>query len=155
MEKEIENIEQNTKIAKVTLERVIDRHGVAAEIFGALGQHGVNVELISTSSVGHNRANISFAILESFLDDVLKLLETIKDKFGADKVSVDKGCALITVYGTKLSTTPGIAGRIFKDLSEHGVNIEMISASLSVLSIVVKKEKVAEAVEAIKASFST
>ena len=127
---------------------------MAAEIFGALGKHGVNVELISTSSVGHNQADISFAILASDLDNVLRFLETIKDKFGAEKVVVNKDCALITIYGTKLSTTPGIAGKIFAKLFEHGINIEMISASLSVLSIVVKKEKVMEGVQAIKNGFS-
>ena len=155
MERIIENIDYNTKIAKVTLHKVFDRQGVAAEIFGSLGQHGVNVELISTSSSGHNRSNISFAILESDLDALLKLLETIKDKFGAEKIVVDKDCALITLYGPQLSTTPGTAGKVFAILSERGINIEMISASLTVLSIIVSKEKVTEAVEVIKTRFVT
>jgi aspartate kinase len=133
---------------------VVDRTGLAADIFISLGQSGVNVELISTSSAGHNRNNISFAILESNVDEVLKILETIKDKFGAEKVTIDKGCGLITMYGRKLSTTLGIAGKVFAKLSERGINIEMISATLSVLSIVVNKEKMMEAVEIIKAEFS-
>lgn len=154
MEKIVENVEYNTKIVKVTLHNVVDRYGVAAEIFGALGQHGLNVELISTHSVGRNRADISFAVIESDLDDVLKLLETIKDKFGCKKIATDKGLALITLYGSKLSTAPGIAGKVFAILADQAINIEMISSSLSVLSIVVKKDKVMEAVEAIKTTFT-
>lgn len=145
-----DRIEQNPKIAKVTLRNVIDRQGVAAEIFGALGEHGLNIELISTSSAGRGRADISFAVLEGDLSDVVKLLDTIKSNFGAQDVAVDRDLGLITIYGSRLATTPGIAGKIFKVLSENGINIDMISASLTVLSLVVDKSKITSAVEAIK-----
>jgi aspartate kinase len=154
IEKVIERIDCSTKLSKFTLHRVPDRTGLAADIFMALGQHGINVELISTSSAGHKHNNISFAILESNVDEVLKLLETIKDKFGGEKVGVDRNCALITIYGAQLSTTPGIAGKIFAKLAEQGINIEMISASLSVLSIVVNIERMEEAVTIIRTHFA-
>jgi aspartate kinase len=148
-----DKIEQNTKIAKVTLRNVTDRQGVAAEIFSALGEHGLNVELISTSSAGRGRADISFAVLEADLSDVVKLLDTIKGNFGAHDIGVDQDRALITIYGSKLATTPGVAGKIFKVLSENGINIDMISASLTVLSLVVDESKITSAVEAIEKEF--
>lgn len=135
------------------MHKIVDRPGVAAEIFGALGQHGVNVELISTNSLGRKRADVSFAVLESDLDAVSKLLEAIKDKFGAQRILIDKDCAMITIYGSQLATKPGIAGKIFAKLSEHGINIDMISASLSVLTIVIKKDKMTEAVQVINREF--
>jgi aspartate kinase len=61
---------------------------------------------------------------------------------------------LITLYGSKLATSPGIAGKVFATLAERAINIEMISASLSVLSVVVKQEKVEEAVEALRDQFA-
>jgi aspartate kinase len=148
-----DKIEQNTKIAKVTLQNVTDRQGVAAEIFSALGEHGLNVELISTSSAGRGRADISFAVLEADLSDVVKLLDTIKGNFGAQDIAVDQDRALITIYGSKLATTPGVAGKIFKVLSENAINIDMISASLTVLSLVVDESKIESAVEAIEKEF--
>ena len=148
-----DKIDQNTKIAKVTLHNVTDRQGVAAEIFSALGEHGLNVELISTSSAGRGRADISFAVLEADLNDVVKLLDTIKGNFGAQEIAVDHDRALITIYGSKLATTPGAAGKIFKVLSENGINIDMISASLTVLSLVVDEGKIKSAVEAIEKEF--
>ncbi|MGD9380256.1 MAG: ACT domain-containing protein [candidate division WOR-3 bacterium] len=148
-----DKIEQNTKIAKVTLQNVTDRQGVAAEIFSALGEHGLNVELISTSSAGRGRADISFAVLEADLSDVVKLLDTIKGNFGAQDIAVDQDRALITIYGSKLATTPGVAGKIFKVLSENAINIDMISASLTVLSLVVDESKITSAVEAIEKEF--
>ncbi|MBE0432188.1 ACT domain-containing protein [candidate division WOR-3 bacterium] len=149
----IEKIEQNMNIARVTVNKVLDRYGVAAELFGALGEHGLNIELISTSSTGRGRADISFAVMRSDLDQVVTLLEKIKGKFGGQVVVVDENCALITIYGTKLATTPGVAGRIFKALSENGINIDMISASLSVISVVIAKDQVTTAISAIKKEF--
>ncbi|UCF70275.1 MAG: ACT domain-containing protein [candidate division WOR-3 bacterium] len=149
----IEKIEQNTNIAKVTLHNVVDRYGIAADVFSALGEHGLNVELISSSSSGRGRADISFAVLQSDLDEVVRLLETTKSSFGAQELLVDKNCALLTIYGAKLATTPGVAGKIFKTLSESGINIDMISASLTVLSIVVEKGKIKTAAEAIQKEF--
>ncbi len=154
MNKKVEGVEYNTQIAKVTLHSVVDRHGVAADIFSALGQHGLNIELISSNSIGHGRADISFAVFESSLEGVCKVLETIKDKFGTKEIIVDKDSALITIYGSMLSATPGVVGNIFVRLAERKINIEMISASMSALSIVVSKEKIMEAVGAIRAEFS-
>jgi aspartate kinase len=131
----------------------MDRYGVAAELFGALGEHGLNIELISTSSSGHGRADISFAVMQSDLEQVVGLLERIKGKFGAQQVAVDENSALLTIYGAKLATTPGVAGRIFKALSESGINIDMISASLSVISVVIAKDHVTTAIRAIKKEF--
>jgi len=153
MEKIIEGVDYNTQLAKITLGGVVDRPGVAAEIFSALGQHGLNIELISTSLIGRGRADISFAVLESSLENVCKVLETIKDRFGTRKIDIDKDCALITIYGSMLFSTSGIAGKIFAKLSEQGINIEMISASISALSIVVRRDKAKQAVTAIKTEF--
>ncbi|MCK5258813.1 MAG: ACT domain-containing protein [Thermoplasmatales archaeon] len=52
-----------------------------------------------------------------------------------------------------LFSTSGIAGKIFAKLSEQGINIEMISASISALSIVVRRDKAKQAVAAIKTEF--
>jgi aspartate kinase len=79
----------------------------------------------------------------------VKLFETIKSNFGAQDINVDKDCALITIYGARLATTPGVAGKIFKVLSENGINIDMISASLTVLSLVIEQGRVTDALEVI------
>jgi aspartate kinase len=153
MEKIIEGIDYKTKLAKITMHGVVDRPGVAAEVFSALGQHGLNIEFISTSAVGRGRAEIMFAVLASEIENVIKVLELVKEKFGTREITIDRDCALITLYGSLLATTPGIAGKIFTRLADHKINIEMINASLSGLSIVVKKENIMEAVGAIRAEF--
>jgi aspartate kinase len=153
MEKIVEGIDY-TQLAKVTLHRVTDRPGVASDIFGALGQQGLNIELIATNSLGRGHADISFAVLESNLEGVCRVLENLKRKFKTKDIIIDRECAMITVYGARLATTPGIAGRIFGKLSERKINIEMINTSMSALNIVVKKDRVMDAVGAIRTEFS-
>jgi len=154
MNKIIGNIDLNMGIAKVTLHRVFDRHGIAAEIFGALGQHGFNIEAISTTQLRRNRADISFAVREPDLEPITRILQSIKDRFGAKTIGIDKDRALIGIYGSEQFANPGMVGRIFSKFAELGINIEMISASLSTLTIVIKKDKADQAVEAIKKEFA-
>ncbi|KPK73374.1 hypothetical protein AMJ87_01785 [candidate division WOR_3 bacterium SM23_60] len=153
MNKFIEGINFNSDIARITLHGVVDRQGIAAEVFGALGQHGLNVELISTTSIGRGRADISFAVLEPYVDKACKVIEAMQETFKTKKIAVDKNCALITIFGPMLASTPGIAGAVFAKLADQGINIEMISASLSSVSMIVQREKVASAVKAIQDEF--
>lgn len=153
MEKLIDGVNYNTEIAKITLHGVVDRQGIAAEIFGVLGQHGMNIELISTTSIARGRADIAFAVLESYVDKACAVLKTMQDTFKTKKIAVDKNCALITIFGQALSSTPGSAGKVFGMLAGRGINIEMISASLSSVSMIVRREKVADAVKAIRDEF--
>jgi aspartate kinase len=153
MERMIENIEYSTHMAKVTLQGVVNRHGVAAEIFSALGQQGLNIELISTCQTSRNRADISFAVHKSNFKTVRKVLENMKGRYGTQKVMIDQNCALVTIYGPLLAHTPGVAGKIFGILAQRNINIDMINASLSGLHLVVQKEQVMDAVAALRAEF--
>ncbi len=58
---------------------------------------------------------------------------------------------LFSIFGKELAHTPGIAGKIFSSLAQKGINIEMISASLTVLSCLVPKDRGHDAVNVIKA----
>lgn len=146
----VESISHSSKIAKVTLNSVPDRPGIAGLLFSSLGEHGFNVELIAQSSAGRKRTDISFVVGEDDLDAVLKVLAAIKMRFAARNITVDREVAMITVFGRKLGEVPGIAGKVFSTLADKNINIEIISASIMVISLVVKKEKLQTAVEALR-----
>jgi aspartate kinase len=153
MERLVETIDYTTHMAKVTLQGVVNRHGVAGEIFSILGQHGLNIELISTCQTGRNRADISFAVHKSNVKTVSKILENIKGRYGKHTVLIDQDCAMISIYGPLLGSTPGIAGDIFGILADRKINIEMINASLTGLNLVVQKGQVMDAVAALRTEF--
>jgi aspartate kinase len=149
----LSGIDAKSQIAKVTLHGIYDRQGVAAQIFGSLGQQGFNVEAITTTQRGRKRADISFAVPEQDIPRLTRLLHSMKMRFGARNVSIDRNRALLVLYGAKGFAAPGAAGRIFAKFSELGINIEMISSSLSILTLVIPRDKAGAVTEALKQEF--
>ncbi len=142
-------------IVKITLHSVPDKPGIAAQIFQELGDHSINVELITHVSTGKDKVDVSFAMLKSDLDEVLNLLNKIKAKIGAKEVSYDKEVGIISVYGKEFEGKPGTAGKIFSALGKAGINIEMINTSFSSASCVISKRSIQSAIEAIEKEFKT
>ncbi|OGC39199.1 hypothetical protein A2Y85_00275 [candidate division WOR-3 bacterium RBG_13_43_14] len=99
------------------------------------------------------RADISFAVIDTSLESVYNVLDSIKDNFQTQEIIVDRNCALIVIYNTSRQATSGLAGKIFARLAERKINIEMISSSLTSLNIMVKRDKAMESVAAIRAEF--
>jgi aspartate kinase len=147
----IEDIELRTDLAKVTMKSVLDQPGTAARIFSNLGEAGFNVEMIAQTGTIKNRCDISFTIKADEVDMVLQHLRNKLSEISATGVLVDRNVAMITIYSKEFASTPGIAGKIFSILGQNGINIDMISASLTTLSCLVPKDHANDALDAIKA----
>ncbi len=146
-------IASNTNVAKITLHSVPDKPGLAAEIFGRLGNEGYNVELVVSGISYKGKVDISFAVAENELSPVQTLLEKIKDEIGAERVSHTTNIALISIAGHQLAQTPGIAGRMFNALSKTGINIDTISTSMSSVTCVISEDQAQQAVNALQKEF--
>jgi len=147
------HIASNTNVAKITLHSVPDKPGIAAEIFGKLGNEGFNVELVVSGISYKGKVDVSFAVAENELGPIHTLLEKIKDEIGAEKVSHNSGIALVSIAGHQLAQTPGMAGIMFNALSKAGINIDTISTSMSSVTCVVSQDKAKEAVDALRREF--
>ena len=147
------HIASNTNVAKITLHSVPDKPGIAAEIFGKLGNEGFNVELVVSGISYKDKVDVSFAVAENELDPIHTLLEKVKDEIGAEKVSHTSSIALVSIAGHQLVQTPGIAGRMFNALSKAGINIDTISTSMSSVTCLISKDKAKEALEALRKEF--
>ena len=146
----IENVEVRVGMAKITLKSVMDRPGVAGNIFSLLGEEGFNIEHISQSSTGKKRCDISFAVDEKELPRILPFLKSKLKEIRAEDVVSEKGMATVTVYGKRLAVSPGIAGKVFSLLAKRRINIEMISATLSTISCLVRAKMAEEAMMALR-----
>ena len=144
------HIASNTNVAKITIHSVPDKPGIAAEIFGKLGNEGFNVELVVSGISYKDRVDVSFAVAENELDPIKTLLEKIKDQIGAAKVSHTSSIALVSIAGHQLAQTAGMAGKMFNALSAAGINIDTISTSMSSVTCVVARDKAEAAVEALR-----
>jgi aspartate kinase len=151
MNKIIEDIELRTDLAKVTMKSVLDKPGMAGQIFSSLGEAGFNVEMIAQTGTIKDRCDISFTVKEGEVDMVLQHLRNKLVAVTATGVLVDKNVAMLTIFDKELANTPGIAGKIFSILAQVRINIDMISASLTTLSCLVPKDRANDAMDAIKA----
>ncbi len=149
----IDGIEKNLNMAKVTLFEVPDKPGVASEIFGALGQQGISVELLVTNVGQKGHSSISFAVLQDDLETTKEILEKSKDSMGAARISVDPNMALISIHGQKLAGVPGVAGKIFHTLASSGINIDSISSSRTTVTCLIAQDKVEQAVDSLQTAF--
>ena len=150
----IDGIEKNERMTKVTLFGVPDRPGMAGEIFGALGQKGISVELLVTNPGAAGRSNISFAILNEEMKAARSILEEVKNRVSAESLSFQPDMALISIHGKRLSGVPGVAGKMFHALASNGINIDSISSSRTGVTCLIAQEHIPTAESSLHAVFT-
>ena len=124
--------------AKVTLLGVEDNPGVAAGIFGALADAGVNVDMIvQASSRKAGRQNMVFTTTERDADLTQKTLNKVKETIGFDELVVARDVAKVSVIGVGMRSHAGVAKTMFEALSEKGINIQVISTSEIKISVLI------------------
>jgi aspartate kinase len=149
----IRGIAHDSGVAKVILTRVPDRPGIAAAVFGAIGKAGINVDII-VQNVSHDGfTDLSFTIAEEDLSRSRPVLEEVAREVQAGQVVTDTGIATVSVVGTAFLGTPGMFARIFDALSAQGINVEQITTSQIHVTVIIARDRVADAVRALHAEF--
>ncbi len=139
---------------RISIERVPDKPGVAAKIFGVLARDGINVDMIIQSSAYSSGVNdISFTIGHSRIDEARRILQEIKDEIGAKEIIIDEKVDKVSIVGIGMKSHAGVAARMFEVLSKKSINIEMISTSEIKISCVVSAKKGKEAVRELHNEF--
>ena len=149
----VRGVAHNGSVVKVSLVGVPDQPDVAALVFETLAAHSVNILLIVQAEhhAGHN--DISFLIPEDAVDHVRADLEALQGTFGCREVVVDAEVGTVSIVGEGVQREPGVAGRMFKALAQASVNIDLISTSNLMITCVVAKQQLNEAVRAVHAEF--
>ncbi|GMR02502.1 MAG: aspartate kinase [Acidimicrobiia bacterium] len=147
----VRGIAHDTDEAKVTVYRVPDTPGVAASLFELLATAGVYVDMIVQNVSHDDLADISFTVPLAAIDIARERAEIVAREVNAGGVSIDDGIAKVSVIGIGMKTESGIAARMFRLLSDQGINIQMISTSPIRISCVISGDRVHEAVRALHA----
>lgn len=85
----------------------------------------------------------SFALVASTTalgDAVYDVIADLQKTCRPDDVQIQDGIALVAAVGRKMNSRPGISGRLFKALGEHGVNIRTIAQGADEMAITVGVE---------------
>ncbi len=139
--------------AKVTVIGVPDRPGLAAQLFRALADRNVNVDMIVQNTSMHGTTDISFTVPGYDLAVSAEVCETLVPELGAAGVSSDADVARVSLVGAGMKTHPGVTALTFETLAANGINIEMISTSSIRISCMVRASEAEDAVRALHAAF--
>ena len=142
MEKsEISGIAHSLNEAKITLFGVPDQPGQAAEIFGALAEFSVNVDMIvQSSSINHGSTDITFTIPETDLLTAEKVIKKIQENIDFKKFTSETNVVKISVVGNSMRSQSGIAKTMFQTLAKNHINIQVISTSEIKISVLISSE---------------
>ena len=149
----VSGIAHDRSEAKVTVNRVPDRPGVAAALFGSLASAGVNIDMIVQNVSHDGSTDISFTVPRANLVDAERIAKQVAGEIDAESVDVDAEIAKVSLVGAGMKSHPGVAAKVFETLASAGINIEMISTSTIRISCVVRADDVEAAVQALHTAF--
>ena len=142
MEKsEISGIAHSLNEAKITLSDIPDQPGQAANIFGALADFSINVDMIvQSSSINHGSTDMTFTIPETDLLMAEKVIKKIKGNIGFKKFTSETDVVKISIIGNAMRSQSGIAKTMFQTLAKNHINIQVISTSEIKISVLISSE---------------
>jgi len=139
--------------AKVTVNGVPDRPGIAAHLFRTLADADINVDMIVQNVSAAGVTDISFTLPREDLAPGTQITSSIAEEIGATGVTTDERIARVSLIGAGMKSNPGVAATMFEVLAGQGVNIEMISTSAIRISCVIPEDDLEKAVNALHDAF--
>jgi len=149
----ISGVTHDTSEAKATVLGVPDRPGIAARVFRALADAGVNIDMIVQNVSDHGATDMTFTLPKTDLPAAEPILEALSAEISAKGVVYDPDVAKISLVGAGMKSHPGVAADMFEALAEAGINIEIISTSSIRISCVIRATEVERAVQAVHERF--
>ncbi len=123
--------------AKITLLRVPDRPGLAAQIFGPIAAAHIVVDMIIQNASEDGTTDLTFTVSKPDHKKAVSIVEKTSHAVKAKGVKVDTDIAKVSVVGVGMRTHAGVAAKMFEVLAREGINIEMISTSEIKISVVI------------------
>jgi aspartate kinase len=150
----ISGIAFNRDEAKVTVEGVPDKPGIAYQILGPIADKNIDVDMI-IQNIGHDGLNdFTFTVNRAELKKTLKVLDDLQTNIKAQKIIGDDKVAKLSLVGVGMRSHVGVASKMFRVLSEEGININAISTSEIKISILIEENKLDPAVKALHKAFN-
>jgi len=149
----ISGIAFNRDEAKLTLLGVPDRPGVAHQILGPIADANVDVDMIIQNVGVDGLTDFSFTVHRNEFSKARAILEQVQPHLKARDIRGDDRIAKVSVVGVGMRSHVGIASRMFRALSEEGINIQMISTSEIKISVVIDEKYMELAVRVLHKAF--
>jgi len=139
--------------AKISILRVPDRPGIASQVFGAIADKGIVVDMIVQNISRDGYTDMSFTVPRGDYARAVAALEDVARKVGAQGLVRDERVAKVSIVGVGMRSHSGVAARMFAVLAREGINIQMISTSEIAISCVIEDKYAELAVRALHDDF--
>lgn len=139
--------------AKITLLKVPDRPGLAAQIFSPIAEANIVVDMIIQNASEDGTTDLTFTVPKADYKKAMSLVEKTAAAIRAEGVRVDPDIVKISIVGVGMRTHAGVAAKMFQVLAREGINIEMISTSEIKISVVIHEKHMEHAVRALHEAF--
>ena len=150
----VSGIAFNRDEAKISVLAVPDTPGIAYQILGVVADANIDVDVIIQNVSKDGKTDFSFTVNRG---DYAKTVDLLKSKvlptLGATEVLGDTKICKVSIVGIGMRSHVGVASKMFRVLSEEGINIQMISTSEIKTSVVIDEKYMELAVRALHKAF--
>ena len=139
--------------ARVTVLGVPDVPGKSHQLFAAIAEHKIAVDMVVQNVGKKGRADISFTVPHTELKTTLEAVDSVLVTIEAEGVTHDDQVSKVSVVGSGMATQTNVASQMFRALADAGVNIQMITTSEIKISALVPKDQSATALRTVHEAF--
>ncbi len=139
--------------ARISVIGVLDKPGIAFNIFDTLAKNNINVDIILQSVGREGTKDISFTVAGDDMEHAIEILEKNKKRLTIKEVSCNPDVAKLSVVGAGMMSNPGVAAKMFEALYNSRVNINMISTSEIRITVLVDEKDIDKAMNAVHDGF--
>jgi aspartate kinase len=149
----VSGVAYNKNEARVTIKRVPDRPGIAAQIFEPVFKSGIVVDMILQNTSEDGSTDLTFTVPKPDFYKTMKLVGDVAETIGAEKVLGDEDIAKVSIIGVGMRSHAGVAQKMFETLASENINIMMISTSEIKISCVIEEKYTELAVRVLHSAF--
>ena len=149
----VTGVAYDLNVAKITLQGVPDKPGIAAALFEPLAEVAISVDTIVQNASVENLTDLSFTVARTDLKKAVDVARPVAEGIGARALTTDDTLSKLSIVGAGMQNSPGYASRMFRALADEGVNIDMITTSEIRITCIVSEARVRDAVRALHRAF--
>lgn len=150
----VSGIAFNRDEAKITVAGVPDKPGIAYQILGPVADANIDVDVIIQNVAHEGRTDFSFTVHRNDYVRTVELLKnTVLPQTGAAEITGDPKICKVSIVGIGMRSHVGVASKMFRSLSEEGINIQMITTSEIKTSVVIDEKYMELAVRTLHKAF--
>jgi aspartate kinase len=143
----------NKNEARITLRRVPDQPGIAANIFTPVAEAGILVDMIIQNTRSGGETDLTFTVPRTDFKRAMEIQKKIADEIGAEAVVGEENIAKVSVTGVGMKSHSGVAALMFSVLADENINIKLISTSEIRISCVIEEKYAELAVRVLHTAF--